>query len=229
MSFCLFIIHHDGPAFQPSTEGWDNLARRLKSIPALAKAHCYTPDQASDPFLNDGPPPPFALQLYFPTLPALEAAAAGDGPLQRLVDDQALPSLAGAQVTQQAMLVRDFAVPDPTLRHSPHCTYLVGYEGPAEDLNAWHGHYLAHHPPIMATMPGLRELEIYTRVDWVSFLPWQRADLMQRNKVAFDDAAALTAALNSPVRQAMRADYNKFPPFAGKTTHFPMTTRVLRP
>jgi hypothetical protein len=81
----------------------------------------------------------------------------------------------------------------------------------------------------MATMPGIRELEVYTRVDWVGSLPWARADHMQRNKVAFDSPAALTLALNSPARAAMRKDYNNFPPFAGKVTHFPMATLVIRP
>ena len=50
---------------------------------------------------------------------------------------------------------------------------------------------------------------------------------MQRNKVGFDSAAALTAALNSPVRLEMRADYNRLPRFSGKVTHFPMATRVI--
>ena len=36
---------------------------------------------------------------------------------------------------------------------------------------------------------------------------------MQRNKVAFDSADALTQALNSPVRHDMRADFKTFPRF----------------
>jgi len=146
-----------------------------------------------------------------------------------LADAAAFPGLARAPATRQAMLVREFRVPDAAMQGSLHCTYLVAYEGPAEDLNAWHGYYLAHHPTIMATMPGIRELEVYTRLDWVGFLPWPRAEHMQRNKTAFDSAVALTAALNPPVRRAMRTDYNSFPPFSGKTTRFPMSTLVIRP
>jgi hypothetical protein len=52
---------------------------------------------------------------------------------------------------------------------------------------------------------------------------------MQRNKVAFDSAAALTAALNSPERRAMRADYAQLPHFSGAVTHYPMSTRVVMP
>jgi hypothetical protein len=50
---------------------------------------------------------------------------------------------------------------------------------------------------------------------------------MQRNKVAFDSAEALTAALNSPVRKEMRADYAALPPFSGRVTHYPMATSVI--
>jgi hypothetical protein len=52
----------------------------------------------------------------------------------------------------------------------------------------------------MARFPGIRQIEIYTRLDWLGALPWRRVDYMQRNKVVFDSPAALKAALNSPVR-----------------------------
>jgi hypothetical protein len=52
---------------------------------------------------------------------------------------------------------------------------------------------------------------------------------MQRNKVVFDSVAALTAALNSPVRDEMRADYKQFPPFSSDNAHFPVATREIRP
>jgi hypothetical protein len=51
---------------------------------------------------------------------------------------------------------------------------------------------------------------------------------MQRNKVVFDDPAALDRALHSPVRHAMRADFNAFPKFSGPNRHYAMATRVLR-
>jgi uncharacterized protein (TIGR02118 family) len=135
-----------------------------------------------------------------------------------------------AKVTQQAMLMRHFAVPDAAFR-TPlgelPCTYLVAYEGRTNDLNAWLAHYIASHPPIMARFPGIRQIEIYTRIDWCGFLPWRRVEYMQRNKVVFDSTKALTTALNSPVRHEMRADFARFPPFTGPNTHFPMLTRTV--
>ena len=52
---------------------------------------------------------------------------------------------------------------------------------------------------------------------------------MQRNKVVFDNQAALTAALNSPVRHEMREAFHRFPSFTGPITHFPMATTTVMP
>jgi uncharacterized protein (TIGR02118 family) len=204
VSFCLFLV------FSEPVEG---IPRLVRGIAGLEKVHVYTPGRAHDPFLNDGAPPPLALQLYFDSLAELEAAIAGS----------LTPVKAMCEV--QAMLVRAFAVPEP--REDPLCTYLVAYEGKADDENAWHAYYLAHHPALMAKLPGIRQLEIYTPVQWLCPPGWRRMECMQRNKVAFDSAEALTAALNSPVRKEMRADYAKLPPFSGRVTHYPMATSVI--
>jgi uncharacterized protein (TIGR02118 family) len=203
VSFCLFAVF---------AEPFGGVEALVRGIGGLQKTCVHTPERAHDPFLNDGAPPPLVLQLYFESLSHLESC------------DGALHSIRGL-CEVQAMLVRSFPVAEPK---EPKCTYLVAYEGKAEDENAWHAHYLKHHPPLMARLPGIRELEIYTRVDWISGPGWRRADCMQRNKVAFDSAAALTAALNSPVRKEMRADFGAFPAYAGRVMHYPMATRVLR-
>jgi uncharacterized protein (TIGR02118 family) len=186
----------------------------LAAAPGLQKMHVYTPGKAHDPFLNDGAPPPLVLQLYFPSLDKVEESL--DGALQTIQ----------GRCEVQVMQVLPYVVPEP---REPACTYLVAYEGKAEDEKAWHAHYLAHHPALMARLPGIRELEIYLPAQWRSGPGWRRAACMQRNKVAFDSAEALTAALNSPVRQEMRADFKAFPAYSGKITHYPMATQVLRP
>jgi hypothetical protein len=95
-------------------------------------------------------------------------------------------------------------------------------------MNAWNTHYLNHHPDIMQTFPGIQGIEIYTRLDWVGGLPGPRVDFMQRNKVVFADAKALSAALLSPVIHDMRADFHRFPPFSGGNVHHPMATHAAR-
>jgi hypothetical protein len=52
---------------------------------------------------------------------------------------------------------------------------------------------------------------------------------MQRNRVMFDSPEALTAALQSPVRHELRADFHTFPPFEGGNFHYPMWTDTIRP
>jgi hypothetical protein len=229
MNVCLFLSFKSGTPLATGEAG--RLDELLRSTPQLVKALIHTPASTSDPYVKDGAGPSLVLQLYFAQLPDLEAAASRAGHLLALTASDRYPALARADISQQAMLVRAFAVPDPAFRTpggQPHCTYLVSYEGEAEDLNAWHAHYLEHHITHMATFPGIRELEIYTRLDWVSLLPWKRSNFMQRNKVVFDDADALRRALNSPVRHDMRADFKRFPPFSGPNNHYAMATRALQ-
>ncbi len=173
------------------------------------KGRIHTPTRTCDPYLDDGAPPALVVQLYFDSLCRLESFAEQNRELK---------------CSAQAMVVRRFSVPEPGIGM---CTYLVAYEGPAQDEDAWHAHYLAPPPPIMARLPGIRELEVYTRVGWISPPSWKRLDCMQRNKVAFDSPEALTAALNSPVRHEMRADYAQLPKFGGRVTHFAMKTKVV--
>jgi uncharacterized protein (TIGR02118 family) len=218
MSVCLFLSFWTDAPIGDSAK----LDRTLAAIPKLAKALVHGRASADDPYLKDDKPPQLVLQLYFAALPDLEAA----GRRLAVLTSGEFPALTNADVTQQAMTTRAFPAPEPA---TPGCTYLVAYQGEAEDLNAWLGHYLDSHIPTMSRFPGLRELEVYTRLDWVSVLPWRRVNFMQRNKVAFDSADALTAALHSPVRHEMRADFAAFPPFTGPVTHFAMTTRVVHP
>jgi hypothetical protein len=188
----------------------------------LCRAAVHLPAEARDPMLDDGRGPALVLQAWFQDIEALEAALAPQGPLQRLPAQQAIAGLRARRITQQAMLVRRVPVPRPAASVAPCSTYLVAYEGPAQDLNAWLSDYLRGHAPLMAQLPGVRSVEVYTRVDWCGFLPWPRAEYMQRNQVVFDSPQALDAALQSPLRARMREHYEQLPPFSGAVTHFPM-------
>jgi hypothetical protein len=230
MTTCLFLTFKY--RIEPSADELAKLERHLRTMPGLAKALIHTSSSASDPYVKDGAPPSMVLQAYFPEVEELEAALSRAGHLNALNSQAEFPALGIADVTQQAMLVRHFAVPDPARKNAPgqpYCTYLVSYEGEAEDLNAWHGHYLENHTRHMAMFPEIRELEVYTRLDWVSAVPWPRLYFMQRNKVAFDSPEALTHALNSPVRHEMRADFRTFPKFSGPNNHYAMATSMIEP
>jgi hypothetical protein len=219
----LFVTFESRDAVDDS--GIGPLAAALAALPGADRTLIHRPAVSHDPYVDDGAPPALVLQIYFPTIEALESACAADGPIAAL--PAMLPSLAGASISHQAMLVRRFPVPDPVFATPPGAlpgTYLVTYEGTAENINAWLSYYIAHHPGIMARFPGIREIEITTGIDWCDALPWRRVSAMQRNKVVFDSPEAITLALNSPVRHEMRADFHHFPPFDGRNTHYSMRT-----
>lgn len=218
-SFGLFLTAEPGaPPY--SEQSTDRLAHGLARIPGLERTHLYTPASASDPYLDDGAPPALALECAFNSIATLESALAADGALAALFGD--------VPMVQQAMVLRHFAVPSAPPGEIC-CTYVVTYDGEADDPNGWHSHYLAHHPAIMARFPGIRGIMVASRLDWCSGVGWKRANALQRNRVVFDDAAALDAALASPVRHEMRADFRALPPFHGRVTHFPMHTRTIAP
>lgn len=224
-----YFVYFELPdaAARISSADLERVSAVVRDLPRLAQGLVFTPTETKTEhyFPDDPPSPALALQLNFGAIEDLEAVLRRDGALQALGAPDALPSLAGARVTQQAMARRRFPVDAPRVATGLPCSYLVHYPGAAEDLNAWLGHYIDHHPGIMRKFPGIRAIEIYTRLEWVGFMPWERVDYMQRNKLVFDDPAALTAALFSPVIAEMRADFAQFPKFTGGNTHYPMLTR----
>jgi uncharacterized protein (TIGR02118 family) len=224
MDACLFLIANAravadaAPVIDPAVlhaiaAGYTGIRRTVVHVPVVGGA--------SDPYLHAEAPPRCTLQLYFDDIDALENVIRDGGKAHALLD---VPGLRECDLTQQLMAVRRYPVPDSGTQpgDAARCTYMVSYEGPADDLNAWLGHYIDSHPPIMARFPSIREIEIYTRMDYRSALPVERSNAMQRNKVVFDSPDALNAALASPVRHEMRADFRNFPPFSGANQHFPM-------
>lgn len=226
------FIHVDCPDASRSIapDRLDRIRAHLRAIPNLRRGLFYLPTTARDYYTDDGPAPRLALQLYYRDIADLEAAAGPNGALQALTDGDLWQDLPGVRITHQAMLARAFHVADPCPQPDPGqpaCGYLVHYPGHAKDFNAWLNHYLDFHPQIMHDFPRIREVEIYTRLGWRESLPWDRVDYMQRNRQIFDSAAALEAALNSPVRHRMRADFEAFPPFHGANIHYPMLLEEL--
>ncbi|WP_250536549.1 ethyl tert-butyl ether degradation protein EthD [Caballeronia sp. AZ10_KS36] len=214
MQVCLFLIGASGQ------ESLLEIAP-LRDIEGLRKLIVHEPIiQRVDPRIAPATDAPSCvLQLYFDELATLEAAASRDGPIHRALQAQSLCE----RFTHQVMAVRALVSTAPGREtRVQRCTYLVAYEGPAEDFDTWLAHYLQHHAPLMSTLPALRELEIYTRIECTIGLPCARVDAMQRNKVVFDDASALADALASPVRDLMRRDFHALPPYRGGTPHFAM-------
>jgi uncharacterized protein (TIGR02118 family) len=224
----LFLCWRDGQR-EASAADLAYIGEVVSGVAGIERARAYTPTLAPDhPYASEGRGPALTLELWFAHPGALEAAAAARGPLARLVEHGALPSLAGVEIDTQAFGGRDFPTPDPKFRLGPGeraCTFVIEYPGTAADPLAWLDHYDAHHPPIMVRFPGIRAVATFRPAPEIAVgLPVKRAAAMQRNKVAFDSVEALAAALASPVMAEMRVDSAKFPPVDRRPTHFPCAT-----
>ncbi|MBP1849601.1 hypothetical protein [Rhizobium halophytocola] len=231
-AYIVFYGNQNGTTLAAGPDDLAQLRDIIARTPGLSSGLIFTPETAEDLFNHDGASPPLGVQLHFETLDELETAVGPTGHLQALSSPGVLSGLKGAKVTQQAMVVRPYPVDDPMLRTSEGalpCSYVVHYPGPAEDINAWLSHYIAGHPPIMRKFPAIRSIEILSRVDWCGGIDAERVAHIQRNRIVFDSAAALEAALQSPVRHEMRADFHTFPPFEGGNFHYPMATETVLP
>lgn len=203
------------------------IGETLAEIPGVSSVELYTPGTAYDPMLDDGAPPPLVVQLRFPS-PA--EAGAASGALTSALDEIAM--FAGAIRPRAVDVVENHLYPeagegDP-LTSAVAIAYLVHYRRPAEDEAEFIRYYLAHHPAIMAELPGIRRLEIYTPVVLPGAPALPSGETMLICDVSFDGTGALTAALESDIRLKLRADFKTFPPYSGPVTHFAMSrTRFL--
>ncbi len=206
----------------------ERVAQVIRNTEGLSRGLIHTPWPVDGLPFDDGPAPFLQLQLYAPALVVLERALDHAGSLRALADPAWLPVPACTRITEQAMLVRPVTVSGAWQQKEDVCSFMVHYPGRADDPNAWLGHYMAHHTPIMRRFPAVREVEVCSPLMWLSKMPWYRADHMQRNKVVFDDASGLRAALSSDVMSDMRMDTARLPPFSGGSVHHAMRTRLVK-
>lgn len=224
MTICLFLTAYQEEVASKVDEDW--LDASLAEVDGMRELILHLPfafDQGY-PHLVAAEPPRCVIQLYFPSLCALEQALLRQGPLARLLTKA---ELTGYRWTQQAMLVRSFMPVTGASQRSTGVTYLVEYDGHRADDDHWLACYLRQHPPLLALLPGVRAVEVYTRLDYCSDLPIARARALQRNKVVFDCAAALATALASPQRDRLREDFLSLPTFTGTSPHYPMQSVML--
>ncbi|WBU58860.1 EthD family reductase [Paracoccus albus] len=211
MAFALFITWpSDSAPAAPCSASLDGVSG-LRRVVVLRSAEVIqgVPQDTGEPAQ--------CLQLEFDDIAALEEAAKADHPLCHLTKGAA---------DQQAFLLRRYKDDTPP---GSHCSYMVHYPGPAENTEEWLRHYRSQHIPLMCRLPRIRGVEMLTRIDWISSLPLAHAKHMQRNRVVFDSSQELRAALQSSVRDEMRADVAQYPRFEGGVFHHVMTTEVIYP
>jgi uncharacterized protein (TIGR02118 family) len=236
MNYCLFLLAQKTQAATEATgeEPLPQLISALRSIPGLMQLTTHRAiSGVHDPAIKTVAGPDRAFQLYFDGLLGLEHLLTPDSVLDRALGSRDAPLRRHFHWCHQAMAVRRYQLhghPSRSETADQHgCTYFVSYEGRSADDEKWLAHYLRHHPPIMKKLPGLRKLEVYSRIDYCSDLDIEKSRSLQRNIVMFDSQHQLNDALNSSVREELRADYDGFPPFEGASPHGAMMSEVFAP
>jgi hypothetical protein len=198
----------------------DELMPRLMRRPDVIAAALFTPDRAEDPYVDDGTAPALMLQIDVADRRALDALFAD-------ADIGGRIAAAGPSATADAFEVLSFPIAgsdDAPVRTAP-MSFVVRYFAPVTDEKFFVEYYLENHPPIMADMPGIRNVLCYVPVDWTCPVGIPGSGCILGNEVVFDDLDALNAALASDVRHRLRDDYKSFPVKPGPNSHYAMQRR----
>jgi uncharacterized protein (TIGR02118 family) len=212
-----------------TARGWyeNGPALAWSSLAGLTAFDLYVPaaGRPKDPMVDDGLGPLLMMMLEFSSVAALEQAARSGNFVAPL---STLP--AGLKLSADAMQRRCYSVSGETaaMPLSAPFSYCVRYHRPAEDEARFVDFYLTNHPPLLARLPGVRNVICYLPVHGIDPAGLPSADYMLGNEVVFDTIEAFNAAMASEQRRALRADFARFPRFTGPNTHYPMDrTRLV--
>jgi hypothetical protein len=192
-------------------------------LPGLSALDVYemTAGDANDPFNHDKTGP---LRVIMPDFGSIDALLSARGIIEQSLSE--LPK--GVAATATAMERKVYPAADQTQPEPLRApfSYMVRYHRPAEDEAAFVANYIATHPQTLGKLPRIRSIMCYFPIA----LPignTSAADYMIGNEVVFDSVTDFNAAMQSPVRQELRAHFHDFPPFTGLNTHVPMTRTRL--
>jgi uncharacterized protein (TIGR02118 family) len=106
-------------------------------------------------------------------------------------------------------------------------SFFVQYDGPAEDPDAFHRYYRAHHVPIVFRMPGIRSLTYYLPTRTSGPAIGQRVDRLQLVQAVFDSADDFLKMRRSSERKEGLRDFDNYPKFEGPVTHQVMNSERI--
>ncbi len=98
-------------------------------------------------------------------------------------------------------------------------SYIVRYQGYAENKTGFISHYRNRHAPILENFPGIKSLVLHHAADFQDPYPITPGGNLLIAEMTFQDISALNIALKSPVRTDARNDFENFPTFHGEVTH----------
>ena len=190
----------------------------LLERPEINCVSVYAPELVEDPYVDDGPPPELVVQFNVADLEALELVFND----QDVVPILAAPENATASAEVFEVIAYDIeGVAEPKKRTAP-LSFNVRYYAPVTDEQHFVDFYLAHHPQILADLPGIHNVFCYVPVASSAKSPAPISNCILGNEVVFDTLDALNQSMKTEVRHRLREDYNAFPVRPGPNTHFAM-------
>ena len=199
----------------------------LKAIPAVESIDLYLPASGDVPQFDDGAPPALMIEIGVENVADAKALARAE-PFQRLVAAESAYAAPGAQVSIDILETVHFPLPGqptPPPRTAP-LSFVVRYYGPNDDEAAFVRFYTEHHPLLLATFPGIRNVLCYLPPDWQSTHKVSDARVILGNEVVFDDLQALKRALASEVLPRLQEEGRTFARFGRSTHHAMLRERV---
>jgi uncharacterized protein (TIGR02118 family) len=211
VSWVLEIAANGHASLAAQSHAWfqRDALRSLLPLPGVIHADVYSPvaGGAADPFVAPAAGPLVIAIVHFRTEDDLRAAILS-GPFERCLAQ--MP--AGLALTATPMSGKTYAVDEPHAEARPAAyRYVVRYHGPSEETAKFADHYERTHPPLLARLPRIRAIECYRPLGALRTPRCVPADYLIGNEVEFDNAEDLNAAMTSPARVALRADFDALP------------------
>jgi len=225
-----YFLHVDGPpGRQNRLQSWADevFGPALNSSYQGGHIEAFAPQTIDDPYLANETGKLLIVQANFTTADQLETAMAHSAVAEALA---IMPADSDFRVTAEAFAIKTCPLSDgSTPPRRAALSFVIRYYRPIEEEQLIIDHYIAHHPPIMAHFPRIRNVLCYVSIDWQDANNVAPSNSYLGNEIVFDNIEDLNAALISDARHDLRTDFLQFPSHAGESTHFAMLRRVLFP
>jgi len=203
----------NGPALQKNFRSV--IVPDLLKEQGVQSVHLYIPHESARPLDPEEDAPELTLQIDVADLDALTSLFGEKSP------ENWFPAPDGSRITQDIFEPIHYTVEgdDAPVQRTAPLSFNVRYYRPVDDEQGFSEHYLAHHPQILARLPGVRNVLCYVPIQNVDIGGFPDSDTILGNEVAMDSWEALETAIESPVRQELREDMEALPCPPGPNIH----------
>jgi len=199
----------------------------LQSVPVVDSVDLYLPAEGKVPSFDDGPPAALIIQADVQHAADAQALTRSEQ-FQNLLAARSAYSPAADKVAVDILETVHFPIPGHKVPPPRTATtsFVVRYYGPADDEAAFVHFYTEHHPLLLATFPGIRNVLCYLPPGWQITHEVKDSRVILGNEVVFDDLESLNRALASDVLPKLRAEGKQFARFGYSTHHAMLRERV---